>query len=93
MKRYGKVGVQLGDSSGGGISRLEVIKGPIGRRRRTKAERARIAVERLVHGASVADVARRHEATRLQRFNDSLMMKQVRCARSRNNTVHQEFPS
>ena len=64
LERDGKVGVHLDGSTGGGVSRLEVIEGPTGRRRRTKAERARIAAESLVPGASVADVARRHDLTR-----------------------------
>ncbi|MDR5655526.1 IS66-like element accessory protein TnpA [Ruixingdingia sedimenti] len=56
-------------SSGGDVSRLEVIEGPTGRRRRTKAERARIAAESLVPGASVTDVARRHGTTRWQVYD------------------------
>jgi len=63
------VGVHLDGSSGGEVSRLEVIEGPTGRRRRTKAERARIAAESLVPGASVADVARRHGSTRWQVYD------------------------
>ncbi len=66
MERDGKVGVHLDGSRGGGVSRLEVIEGPTGQRRRTKAERARIAAESLVLGASVADVARRHGTARWQ---------------------------
>jgi transposase len=54
----------LDGSTGGDVSRLEVIEGPTGRRRRTKAERARIAAESLVPGASVTNVARRHGTTR-----------------------------
>ncbi|GAB4541821.1 MAG: hypothetical protein Tsb0019_41390 [Roseibium sp.] len=69
MERDGKVGVHLDGSSGGEVSRLEVIEGPTGRRRRTKAERARIAAESLVPGASVADVARRHGTTRWQVYD------------------------
>ena len=69
MERDGKVGVHLDGSTGGGVSRLEVIEGPTGRRRRTKAERARIAAESLVPGASVADVARRHGTTRWQVYD------------------------
>ena len=69
MERDGKVGVHLDGSMGGGVSRLEVIEGPSGRRRRTKAERARIAAESLVPGASVADVARRHGTTRWQVYD------------------------
>ena len=48
---------------------LEVIEGPTGRRRRTKAERARIAAESLVPGASVTDVAQRHGTTRWQIYD------------------------
>lgn len=64
MERDGKEGVHLDDPRGGGFSRLEVIEGPTGRRRRTKTERARIAAESLLPGASVTDVARRHGTTR-----------------------------
>lgn len=53
----------------GRVSRLEVIEGPTGRRQRTKAERARIAAESLVPGASVSDVARRHGTTRWQVYD------------------------
>lgn len=49
MERDGKMGVQLDGSIGVGVSRLEVIGGPSGRRRRTKAERARIAAEMRAH--------------------------------------------
>jgi transposase len=69
LERDGKVGVHLGASSGGGVSRLEVIEGPTGRRRRRQSERARIAAESLVPGASVADVARRHGTTRWQVYD------------------------
>lgn len=53
MEREGNVGVHLDGLWGGGVSRLEVIEGPTGRRRRTKAERARIAAESLIPGISV----------------------------------------
>ncbi len=66
MERDVKVGVHLDGSTVGGVSRLEVIEGPTGRRWRTKAERARITAESLVPGASVADVARRHGTARWQ---------------------------
>ncbi|MBM9594215.1 transposase [Rhodobacteraceae bacterium MCCB 386] len=45
------------------------MEGPSGRRRRTQSERARIAAESLVPGASVADVARRHGTTRWQVYD------------------------
>jgi transposase len=69
LERDGKLGVQLDGSTGGGVSRLEVIEGPTGRRRRTKAERARIAAESLVPGVKVADVAGRHGTTRWQVYD------------------------
>jgi transposase len=69
LERDSKVGVHLDGSTGGEVSRLEVIEGPSGRRRRTKAERARIAAESLVPGASVTDVAQRHGTTRWQVYD------------------------
>ena len=69
MERDVKEDVHLDGSTGGGVSRLEVIEGPTGRRQRTKAERARIAAESLVPGAAVADVARRHGTTRWQVYD------------------------
>ena len=69
MERDGKVGVHLDGSTSGEVSRLEVIEGSTGRRRRTKAERARIAAESLVPGVTVADVARRHGTTRWQVYD------------------------
>jgi transposase len=69
LERGGKVGVHLDGSRDGGVSRLEVIEGPSGRRLRTKAERARIAAESLVPGASVTDVAQRHGTTRWQIYD------------------------
>jgi len=59
----------LDSSRGDRVSRLEVIEGPSGRRLRTKAERARIAAESLVPGASVTDVAQRHGTTRWQIYD------------------------
>ncbi|TJZ83101.1 IS66 family insertion sequence element accessory protein TnpB [Paracoccus hibiscisoli] len=69
LERDGKVGVHLDGSRDGGVSRLEVIEGPSGRRLRTKAEQARIAAESLVPGASVTDVAQRHGTTRWQIYD------------------------
>lgn len=69
MERDGKVGVHLDGPGDGRVSRLEVIEGPSGRRRRTKAERARVAAESLVPGASVTDVARQHGTTRWQVYD------------------------
>jgi transposase len=69
LERDGKEDVHLDSSIGFGVSRLEVIEGRSGRRRRSRAERARIAAESLMPGASVADVARRHGATRWQVYD------------------------
>ena len=71
----GKMGVQFDVSRGGGVSRLEVIEGPSGRRRRTEAERARIAAESLMPGASVAEVARLHGTTRWQVYSWRRMLR------------------
>jgi transposase len=67
--RDGKMGVHLDGSTGVGVSRLEVIEGPSGRRQRTKAERARIAAESLMPGVKVADVARKHGTSRWQIYD------------------------
>jgi transposase len=72
------MGVHLDGSRSVGISRLEVIEGPSGRRRRTKSERARIAAESMMPGVKVADVARKHGATRWQIYD---WRKQIRKGR------------
>jgi transposase len=69
------MGVHLDSSTGAGVSRLDVIEGPSGRRRRTKAERARIAAESMMPGVTVADVARKHGTTRWQIYD---WRKQIR---------------
>ena len=69
MERDDKMGVHLDGSRGVGVSRLEVIEGPSGRRRRTKAERARIAAESMMPGVTVADTARKHGTTRWQIYD------------------------
>jgi len=69
LERDGKMGVHLDGSMGVGVSRLEVIEGPSGRRRRTKTERARIAAESMMPGVKVADVARKHGTTRWQVYD------------------------
>ena len=69
MEVGGKMGVHLDGSRGVGVSRLEVIEGPSGRRRRTKAERARIAAESMMPGVTVADTARKHGTTRWQIYD------------------------
>jgi len=64
MAGDGKMGASMGVS--GYAGRLEVVDGPTGRRRRSDAEKARIAVESLAPDMRVADVARRHGTTRWQ---------------------------
>jgi transposase len=71
----GKMGVHLDGSMGAGVSRLEVIEGPSGRRRRSKAERSRIAAESMMPGVTVADTARKHGTTRWQIYD---WRKQIR---------------
>lgn len=75
MERDGKMGVQLDGSRGVAVSPLAVIEGPSGRRRRTKADRARIAAESMMLGVRVADVARKHGTTRWQIYD---WRKQIR---------------
>jgi transposase len=63
------MGVHLDASPQGGISRLEVIEGPTGRRRRSRTERAQVAAESFLPGVRVADVARKHGTTRWQIYD------------------------
>ncbi|WP_236938216.1 transposase [Frigidibacter mobilis] len=63
------MGVHLDGSTVFEVSRLDVIEGPSGRRRRNKAERARIAAESMMPGVTVAEVARRHGTTRWQIYD------------------------
>lgn len=60
----GNQDVHLDGSSVGSVSRLEVPEGSSGRSVRSETERARIVAERLLPGAQVAEVARKHGATR-----------------------------
>ncbi|AMY72313.1 Transposase (plasmid) [Frigidibacter mobilis] len=69
LARDGKMGVHLDGSTVFEVSRLDVIEGPSGRRRRNKAERARIAAESMMPGVTVAEVARRHGTTRWQIYD------------------------
>ena len=48
---------------------MEVLSGPTGRRQRSDADKAQIAAESLAPGAIVADIARRHGATRWQIYD------------------------
>jgi len=69
LARDGKIDVHLDGSAEGGVSRLEVIEGPTGRRRRSRTERAQIAAESMIPGVRVADVARKHGTTRWQIYD------------------------
>ena len=69
MELDGKMDGHLAVSSGGRVSRLEVLVGPTGRRRRSAAERAQIAAESFLPGVRVADVARKHGTTRWQVYD------------------------
>ena len=69
LARDGKIGVHLDGSTVFEVSRLDVIEGSSGRRRRTKAERARIAAESMMPGVTVADVARQYGTTRWQVYD------------------------
>ena len=66
MTRDVKMDAQMGVSKEGYAGRIEVVAGPTGRRRRSEAEKARIAAESLTPNAIVADIARRYGATRWQ---------------------------
>ena len=59
----------LGVPTGNYAGRIEVLGGPTGRRQRSDAEKARIAAESLAPDAVVADIARRHGATRWQIYD------------------------
>lgn len=61
--------VKMDGSTAGYAGRMEVLEGRSGRRMRSEAERARIAAESLAPGAKVADIARRHGATRWQVYD------------------------
>jgi transposase len=69
MGRDGKRGAHLDVPINGFAGRLEVIEGPTGRRKRTRAEKARIVAESLMPGMRVADVARKYGATRWQVYD------------------------
>ena len=75
MESDGKISVHLDGSRGVAVSRFEVIEGPSGRRRRTKAERARIGAKNMMPGVIVADIARKHGTTSWQIYD---WRKQVR---------------
>lgn len=80
MGTDGKMDVQLDVSNGGRVSRLEVIEGPTGRRRRSEAEKARIAAESLMPEAQVATIARKYGVTRWQVYDWRRRFRQGRLA-------------
>ena len=69
MSRDVKIDAHLGVSREGYAGRIEMLGGPTGRRRRSEAEKARIAAESLAPDAIVADIARRYDATRWQIYD------------------------
>ena len=69
MGRDVKMDVQLDVSSQGYAGRLDVIAGPTGRRRRTQAEKARVAAESLAPGAIISEIAQRYGVTRWQVYD------------------------
>ena len=69
MTRDGRMDGHLDVSADGYVGRLEVIGGPTGRKRRSVDAKARIALESLVPGATVAEVARKHAVTRWQVYD------------------------
>lgn len=75
-----KMDVQLDGSNGGRVSRLEVIEGATGRRRRSEAEKARIAAESLMPEAQVATIARKYGVTRWQVYDWRRRFQQGRLA-------------
>lgn len=82
-----KMDAPLGVSNDGYVGRIEVIGGPTGRRKRSEAERRRIAAESLMPGASVAEVARRHGATRWQIYDWRRRFRSDRVIGSREEIV------
>lgn len=69
LERDDEIGVHLDGLKGVGVARLEVLEGPSGRRRRTKAERARVAAESMMPELTVAAIARNHGTARWQIYD------------------------
>src|SRR3546814_20819300 len=69
MERDGEMDVHLDVFRKGYAGRLEVIEGPTGRRRRSDAERARIAAESLRPDVQVTGLARQPGITRWQVYH------------------------
>ena len=71
------MGVQLDGSRGALVSRLEVIEVPRVRRRRRKAERARIVAQSMMPGVMLADVERQHGTTRWRIYDWHQQIRKV----------------
>lgn len=80
MGADGKIDVHLDVPTAGYAGRLEVLEGPMGRRVRSEADRARIAAESLMPGVQVAAVARKHGATRWQIYDWRRRLRQGQLA-------------
>ena len=64
MDSSGHQGSDQSRHQGESYRRIEVITGPVRRRRWTTDEKARILIESLAPGARISDVARRHNLNR-----------------------------
>ena len=64
MDSSGHQGSDQGRHQGESYRRIEVITGPVRRRRWTTDEKAQILMESLAPGAQISDVARRHNLNR-----------------------------
>jgi len=58
----------VNDDAKGGFRRIEILTGPVGRRRWSAEEKARIVAETLAPGSRVSDVARRWQVCPQQVF-------------------------
>src|SRR3546814_13966054 len=80
MERDGEMEGKLDGFRKGYAGRLEEIEGPAGRRRRSDAERARIAAESLRPDVQVTDLARQHGITRWQVYHWRKRLREGRLA-------------
>jgi transposase len=87
MTRDVKMDAPLGASGEGFVGRIDVIPGPTGRRNRSEAEKRRIAAESLAPGVIVADLARRHGATRWQIYDWRRRFRRERLEAARDEIV------
>src|SRR3546814_19575486 len=81
MERDGEMDVHLDVFRKGYAGRLEVIEGPTGRRRRSAAERARIAAERLRPDVQVTALGRPPGLTRWKVYQWGKRLRAGRLAR------------